>query len=49
MDEELDEKKLNLMWKRILEYEKKDGVEKSKQTSVNKIISIIDEVFDQCY
>lgn len=49
MDERLDQKKIELMWKRILEYEKKEGVGKTKSTSVTKIIAIIDEVFDQCY
>ena len=49
MDERLDEKKFNEMWDRIVKYEKTEGVGKQKGTCVQKIVAIIDEVFDQCY
>ena len=49
MDNEMDQKKFDEMWVRILKYEKAEGSDKSKATSVQKIVNIIDEVYHQCY
>lgn len=49
MDAEIDLKKLDEMWSRILKYEKAEGSDKSKATSVQKLVNIIDEVYHQCY
>ena len=48
-DGSLDQKKFDLMWKQILDYEKEEGFDKGKTANVNKIVSIIDEVFNQWY
>jgi len=49
MDREINQKKLDEMWDRILQYEKAEGLNKPKNTSVQKLVSIIDEVYRQCY
>ena len=46
---EIDQTKLNKMWKKILEYEKDDGQINNDKTSVSKIIEIIDEVYKECF
>ncbi len=46
----IDQQKLDKMWKKILEYEKKEGVISSnKKIHVSKIVKIITEVYDECY
>lgn len=49
MEEKIDQKKFDEMWARILQYEKTEGSNKVKATSVQKLVNIIDEVFRQCY
>ena len=49
MSSDLDQKKLDLMWKRVLQYEQKESIGDKKNTSVQKIAKIIDEVYRQCY
>lgn len=46
---ELDQKKLDKMWKKILDYEKNEGITATKKSSVSKIVEIISEVYDECY
>ncbi len=46
---EIDPKKLDKMWKKIIEYEKEDGTTATKSKSVSKIVEIISEVTDECY
>ncbi len=48
-DVSFDQKKFDLMWKQIMDYEKEEGFDKGRPANVNKIVSIIDEVFNQCY
>ncbi len=45
----IDQAKFDKMWKKILEYEKDDGMINSDKTSVSKIIEIIDEVYKECF
>ena len=49
MMSDIDQSKLDKMWKKILEYEKDDGLIASDKTSVSKIIQIIDEVYKECF
>ena len=45
----IDQAKLDKMWKKILEFEKDEGLISSDKTSVSKIIEIIDEVYKECF
>lgn len=45
---EIDLDKLEKMWNKILEYEKRNGMTESNKTSVSKLKSIIDEVMKEC-
>lgn len=45
----IDQDKLEKMWRKILEYEKNDGMLDKDRTAVERIIKIIDEVYRECY
>lgn len=45
---EIDKNKLDRMWVKILDYEKKDGMIDSNKTAVSEILKIIDEVYREC-
>lgn len=45
----IDQTKLNKMWKKILEYEKDDGMLDKDRTAVDSILRIVDEVYKECY
>lgn len=44
----IDKSKLDKMWKKILSYEKGNGVTDSNKTAVSEILRIIDEVYKEC-
>ena len=46
---DIDQTKLNKMWKKILEYEKDDGMLEKDRTAVDRILKIIEEVYRECY
>lgn len=46
---DFDQKKLDKMWKKILDYEKSDGMLDKDKTAVDQIMKIIDEVYSECY
>lgn len=48
-DVEIDPKKLEKMWKLIIEYEKADGLSDNNKTAASRIKKIIDEVYDECF
>ena len=45
----IDQSKLDKMWKKILQYEKEDGILDKDKTAVDQIMKIIDEVYSECY
>ncbi len=45
----IDQTKLDKMWKKILEYEKDDGMLDKDRTAVDSILRIVDEVYRECY
>ncbi len=47
--ENIDQDKLEKMWRKILEYEKNDGMLDKDKTAVDRILKIIDEVYRECY
>lgn len=47
--DDIDPRKLEKMWKKIIEYEKGAGTTAAKKQSVSKIVEIISEVTDECY
>ncbi len=49
MSSEIDQKKLQQMWDRILHYLQNDSVGDRKDERIQKIMKIIDEVYRQCY
>ena len=49
MSIELDDKKLEQMWNKILKYEQIDSIGDKKPQAIQKITKIIDEVYRQCY
>lgn len=46
---DIDQNKLEKMWKKILEYEKGDGMLDKDKVAVDRIMKIIDEVYSECY
>ena len=46
---EIDQDKLDKMWKLILEYERGEGMGDNAPKAVTKIMAIIDEVYKECY
>ena len=47
--ENINQDKLEKMWRKILEYEKNDGMLDKDRAAVDRIIKIIDEVYRECY
>ena len=45
----VNQTKLDKMWKKILEYEKDDGMLDKDRTAVDSILRIVDEVYRECY
>ena len=45
----IDQAKLDKMWKKIMDYEKTDGLESTDKNAVAKIVEIIDEVYRECF
>ena len=47
--ENIDQNKLEKMWKKILEYEKDEGMLDKDRIAIDRILKIIDEVYKECY
>lgn len=47
--EGVDPDRLDKMWKKILEYEKDEGLSDNNKTASGRIKKIIDDVYDQCF
>ena len=45
---DIDNVKLEKMWRKILEYEKGEGMSESDKSSTSVILKIIDEVYKEC-
>ncbi len=45
---DVNKDKLEKMWSRILDYEKKEGVSETDKASTSAILKIIDEVYKEC-
>ena len=46
---EINQDKLNKMWKKILEYEKNDGMLDKDREAISTIQKIVDEVYRECF
>ena len=49
MTSEIDDEKLEKMWRKILEYEKEGGLSDSNSKAVNRIVEVINEVYKECF
>lgn len=49
MNEYLDQKKLEQMWRDIIRFEQDEGTVCSYRMAVNRIEKIIAEVYNKCY
>lgn len=45
----IDQAKLDKMWRKILDYEKDEGMLDKDRTAVDRILKMIDEVYRECY
>ncbi len=46
---DLNQNKIEKMWKKIMDYERGDGMIDGDRAAVENIMKIIDEVYKECY